>query len=216
MANELNSVDFINATSTTIFTIKHFRFLQLLIGLGPILGIVGGTSTAVQPDGKVQVATTSQVAIILYIVAFAGIIVVLLASITKRSVVPIQERRVPFAVFGALPFIAVRLVYSACVVFSNSYLFDSFTGDGVTRILMATPEEFIVVSIYISLGFLVNKLDDNTKGPIAGREWKDNSIRGRLLNRGHAMGGPETQRLRMDRSPEPLRPPHTYELGTRR
>jgi hypothetical protein len=38
--------------------------------------------------------------------------------------------------------------------------------------LMAVIEEFIVVAIYVALGFLVDKLDENEQGAIAGRPRK--------------------------------------------
>ncbi|KAH7386926.1 hypothetical protein DE146DRAFT_702011 [Phaeosphaeria sp. MPI-PUGE-AT-0046c] len=171
-------VDFINAKSTPTFTIKHFRLLQLLITLGLILSIVGGTSGTTKPDGTVQVATTSKAGIALYIVAYVGIVLVYLTSIPKTSIIPKQERRVPVAILLALPFILVRLIYSGCAVFLHTHLFNPVTGNVVVRVVMAIVEEFVVVTIYIALGFLVTKLHPTAQGPIAGREWKNKNTRG--------------------------------------
>ncbi|KAF1937187.1 hypothetical protein EJ02DRAFT_458942 [Clathrospora elynae] len=188
-------VDFINAKASPTFTTKHFRVLQLLIIVGLILGIAGGTSGTVQPDGTVKVATTSKAGIALYIVAYVGIVLVYLVSVPRASVIPDQERRVPVAIIFALPFVLVRLIYSACSVFLHSHLFNIVTGNVAVRVAMAVIEEFIVVAIYIALGFLVTKLDANAQGPIAGREWKNKKTRGERRLRRHSMGALEQQRM---------------------
>jgi len=89
----------------------------------------------------------------------------------------------------------VRLIYSACSVFLHSHLFNIVTGNVAVRVAMAVIEEFIVVAIYIALGFLVTKLDANAQGPIAGREWKNNRNRGEKRLRRHSMSAFEQQRM---------------------
>lgn len=166
----------------------------MLVTVGLILSIAGGTGGTVQPDGTVKVATTSKAGIALYIVAYVGIVLVYFVSVPKTSVVPNQERRVPVAIIFALPFVVVRLIYSACSVFLHSHLFNIVTGSVAVRVAMAVIEEFIVVAIYIWLGFLVTKIDANAQGPIAGREWKRKADRnGRQLRR-HSMSVLDQQR----------------------
>ncbi|KAJ4366959.1 hypothetical protein N0V83_007489 [Neocucurbitaria cava] len=163
-------VSFINAKSTPTITLKHIRILQLLIMVSLILSIVGGTSSTTQPNGTVQAATTSKVGTILYIVAFAGLVFVYFVSASKLSIVPNKERRVSIAIVVALPLILIRLIYSACAVFSHSHVFSLATGSMVVRALMAIIEEFIVVAIYIALSFMVDKLGDMKTGfsPVPG------------------------------------------------
>jgi hypothetical protein len=167
----------------------------LLITIGLILNIVGGTSGTVQPDGTVQVATTSKAGIALYIVAYVGIVFVYIISLHRISVVPNQERRVPVAIILALPFILSRLIYSACSVFLHSQFFNIVTGNVAVRVATAVVEEFIAVAIYIALGFLVSKLGANAQGPIAGREWKNNKSRGRKGRGRRSIGALEQQRV---------------------
>jgi hypothetical protein len=179
-------VDFINAKSKPTFTIRHFRLLQVLITVGLILSIVGGTSSSIGPDGTIQVDTSSKIGIILYIVAFVGIVLMYLMSMSRAYCVPKKERRVPFAIIAALPFVLVRLVYSACAVFLHSHLFNIVTGSVLVLAFMAVIEEFIVVVIYVVLGFLVDKLDANERGEIAGRPWKTKKSKlGRRERRHH-------------------------------
>jgi hypothetical protein len=169
--------------------------LQLLITIGLILGIVGGTSGIVQPDGTVRVATTSKAGIALYIVAYVGIVCVYAISVPKTSFISNRERRVPVAIILALPFVLSRLIYSACSVFLHSHLFNIINGNVAVRVTTAIIEEFIVVSIYIALGFLVTKLDVDAQGPIAGREWKNKKSRGGRRSKRHSIGTLEQQQM---------------------
>lgn len=164
--------DWINARSKGHFGVKQFRLIQLLITVGLILAIAGGTSGSTNSDGTPKIATTSKVAIALYIVAFVAIVLVWLVSMTGLSVVPTIEKRVAFAVLIALPFILVRLVYSACLVFLHSHLFNLVNGSVVVNAVMAVLMEFIVVAIYLLLGFFISTLSPNDAGPIATRQWK--------------------------------------------
>lgn len=166
------SVDFINAKTSSTFTIRHFRLLQLLITLGLILSIVGGTSGTVESDSVVKVAATSKVGIVMYIVAFVGILLVYFVSIRSTSVIAKQERRIPAAVVFALPLILVRLIYAACSVFLHRHLFNIVTGSLAVRVGMAIIEEFLVSAIYVAVGFLVTRVDPSAQEPIAGRDWK--------------------------------------------
>jgi hypothetical protein len=101
-------VDNINTRASPTFTAKHFRFLQLLITLGLILGIVGGTSATPDANGEIEVQATSKAGIALYIVAFVGIVLVYIISVPSTSVVPQKETRVPVAILFAIPLILTR------------------------------------------------------------------------------------------------------------
>lgn len=147
--------------------------MQLLISLGLILSIVGGTSGSPSDNGTIKVATTSKAGIILYIVALAAMIVFLFHSSGYKNSIPKQERRLPVAVALAIPFILVRLVYSALAVFLNDHLFSVVGGSVVVRVCMASIEEFIVVVIYLLLGFSLEKLEISEQGELATRAWKE-------------------------------------------
>lgn len=165
-------VDFVNANSTPRFTVRHFRVLQLVLFVGLVLAISGGTSTSVDANGTYHVPTTSKIGVILYIVGFVGITVVFLLSVPQTSAIPNKERRVPLAVALALPFILVRLIYSVLSVFLHNHLFSIATGSSTVRLGMAVIEEFVVVALYVILGLFVDKMDASTKGAIASRPWK--------------------------------------------
>jgi uncharacterized membrane protein (DUF485 family) len=153
--------------------------------LGLILSIAGGTSGNTNPDGTVTVSTTSKAGIGLYIAAFCALCLVLLFSISSIRVVPTLERRAAIAVIVALPFILVRLAYSALVVFVHNHLFNPITGSVAVFAAMAVVEEFIVVFIYLLLGFSLERLQPHQQGEIASRAWKAPKA-GRQQHRGHS------------------------------
>lgn len=144
--------------------------MQVVITVGVILSVVGGTSST-YTDGHVEIATTSKVGIILCIVAFVGITLIWVLSIPYRTCVPTRERWGPVAVAVAWPLIAVRLLYSALASFLHNHTFSVVNGSVAVRAGMATAEEWVVVILYICLGLYLYKLNDNSKG-IAGRPWK--------------------------------------------
>ncbi|KAF1843141.1 uncharacterized protein K460DRAFT_407506 [Cucurbitaria berberidis CBS 394.84] len=189
----------VNAKTTTLSTTKHFRIVLLLITVGLILSIVGGTTGNYQSDGTQEIPTTSKVGVILFIIAFAGIVIGFLTSVKEISVVPKKERRVPVAIAFALPLVLVRLVYSACVVFGHNHLFNLITGSVAVLVMMSVIEEFLVVAIYICLGFLLDTLDKGTQRSRVG--WESNRDQG---------GMSEAQRLnreeyQMVQPPSPVR-----------
>jgi hypothetical protein len=152
--------------------VKHFRLVQLVITLGLILSIVGGTSGNASPGSGIQVSTTSKAGIILYICAYAALCLVCALSITSLHHASSGEKRLVFAVILALPLILVRLIYSALVVFVHNHDFNILHGSVVLLVVMAVVEEFIVVGIYLVCGFTMEKQSPNVVGPLVSRPWK--------------------------------------------
>lgn len=150
-------VDFINARAAPTLTVRHFRIIQLVLTLGIILSIVGGTSIVPSANGSYTLPTSSKVGVILYIVGFTAILFMLLVSVPRRAVVPSKERHVPIVIFLALPFIAVRLLYSILSVFVHDHLFSIATGSVAVNIGMSVIEEFVVVGMYVLLGVWLEK-----------------------------------------------------------
>ncbi|KAL7902879.1 hypothetical protein HDV63DRAFT_412035 [Trichoderma sp. SZMC 28014] len=165
-------VDWINSRGTQVFGMKQFRLIQLLITLGLILSIAGGTSGS-SSNGKVTVSTTAKVGVILYIIAFAGITFMLVISSGYRTAVPIQERRSPVAIAIAWPLIFARLTYSTLAIFLHNNTFSVVGGDVGVSVGLAVVEEWLVVIDYLILGFNLQKLEPEQQGELANRQWKD-------------------------------------------
>ncbi len=154
-----------------------------MVAVGTVLAIVGATSGNKDPSSP---AVVSQVAVILYLVAFAATAVVLLLSVPSISLIPEAERIIIPAVSLALPFIAVRVLYSLLLVFVHSGAFARVGGPVAVRIGMAVVEEFVVVAIYLFLGFRLPKLEKSApQGEILSERPSRNRQRngGRLLSR---------------------------------
>jgi hypothetical protein len=164
--------DWINARSTSMMGVKQFRLVQLIITLGLILSIAGGASGSTDANGNIKIATTSKVGVILYILGFIAIVLVWLLALSSLSVVPSKERRLSLAVLIALPFVAVRLLYSTLAIFLHDNHFGLIHGSVIIHVCMAVLEEMIVVFIYILLGWTLDKVHPDEQGPIASRPWK--------------------------------------------
>lgn len=207
-------IDFVNANSTPKFTMRHFRVLQLILLVSTTLAIAGGSHVSVDSKGTYQIPATSKIGVILYIVSFAGIVLVFILSLPQTSVIPSKERRVPIAISLALPFVLVRLIYSILSVFIHDHLFSVATGSATVRLGMAVIEEFVVVAIYVLLGLFVDKLDASTKGPIASRPWKAQKRSRSRQAAAHPVVDLEAQHL--NNYPAPPSPPYPQSNGIAR
>lgn len=207
-------VDFVNASCTPKFTIRHFRLLQLVLLVATILAIVGGTNISVDSGGTYQIPTTSKVGVILYIVGFAGVALMFLLSAPRISAIPAKERRVAIAIGVALPFIAVRLLYSVLSVFLHDHLFSVATGSTAVRLGMAVVEEIVVVAMYARLGLSIDKLDASSKGPISSRPWSSKKGARKQRAAPTAPVDPEAQHL--NAYPAPPSPQYAQSHGIER
>jgi hypothetical protein len=169
----VNSADAINKTSKGVFSVIHFRLLQLLITIALILCIVGGTSST-SSTGAYQVQTETKIGVILYLIAFTALCLVTLVAKSKLLNAPKSENRLAWAVIMALPLIAVRLLYSVISVFTHDKHFNLLTGSVIIHVFMAILEEILIVCIYLAFGWKTEILAAASRGPIANRPWKGN------------------------------------------
>lgn len=176
------SVDFVNVGQKPIIGIKIFRIIQFLIGLPSILVIVGGSSNSSSSSNGASPPTVFQIAIIIYVLAYFGIVYVFLKSFGHRSAVLPQERRIPIAVMVALPLVAVRLCWSLIAVLAHNRDFSIYNGSVGLHVAMSVVEEWLVVVDYVILGFCLQKLETDQQGEISTRKWKQ-GFRGRLGGR---------------------------------
>lgn len=152
--------------------------------MGTILAIVGATNSSKGTSPPTSPAVESEVAVVLYAVSFAAVSLVLLLEVPSISLVPEAERIIVPAVGLALPFIAVRVLYSLLLVFVHSGVFARTGGPVSVRVGMSVVEEFVVVAIYLFLGFRLPKLGKSEHGEILSRSSKNGRGRsGRLLAR---------------------------------
>ena len=149
----------------------HFRAVQLVITLGLILSIVGGTSS-ISSTGVYTTQTSSKVGIALFIVAYVALVLMAVLTTLNLSSAESGEKRLDFAVILALPFILVRLAYSALAVFSHHHEFKLVGGSVAIMAVMSVLMEFIVVFIYLLVGAKTEASPVARQGPISSRPWK--------------------------------------------
>lgn len=144
-------MDSIKDSKIIPFRSVHFRLLQTLIIVGLILSIIGGTSSF-SSDKTYTVKPISKVGIILYIIAYAAEVLI---AIHAFRLLPTSggEKGLLFAVVAALPFILVRLIYSALGVIGGVHTFNSFSGSVAAFAIMAVLTEIVVIVFFLSAGW---------------------------------------------------------------
>ena len=166
-----HSVDTINVNTPNTRHMILFRVTQLVVTLGLVLSIAGGTSS-VSSTGTFTVQTTSKVGVLLYALAYASIAAITIFTIPKLANTVLGEKRLVLAVIIALPFIAVRIAYSILAVFLHDHDFSILNGSVIIMAVMAVLEEFVVVIIYLIVGWMAEKLPATQRGPLTSRPWK--------------------------------------------
>lgn len=141
-------------------TPRHIRLAELLVTVGLILSIIGGVNAGEDfgKTGIYKTQTLSKAGLGLFIAAF--VILCLILAIIVQSVQHAEEgeKRILLAVAISLPFLLVRLIYSALAVFANRRSFSLFYGDVSILLFMALLEEVIVVVIYEGVGLTLKKV----------------------------------------------------------
>lgn len=182
-------LDSIRANRTTLIAPRHIRLVQVLVLVGLILGIVGGvqmgTSLSKATGGgnaDYSVPTMSRAGLGLLI---AGFCILTIASVFTGfqigSAEP-GEKRLLLAVALALPFVLVRVVYSALATYGDDPNFRSFGGSSnYTNYLlgMAVIMEMLAVAVLEGIGLTLQKVTVGRKGDTAVPLTSiDSSIRG--------------------------------------
>ncbi len=161
-----NSIEWVDTLSQHIFTKQRRRLVYVLILVGLILGIVGGTSSKIAADGTIQVATESKVAVILYLVGWNVLVVMWIFCAANKSVAPPGERSTVPVVAVALPFILVRIIYSVLAAFLHNRTFSIVSGNAAAYACMALVPEFIVIIFYLVLGWKLQYLESPNPGAV--------------------------------------------------
>jgi len=186
-------VDSVGHSSSTIVRTLQFRILQLIITIGLILCIVGGTSST-SSTGVYTPQGTTKAGLILYVFGFVAILVIAIMTLHKLGGVSSDERWLVWAVLIALPLILVRLAYSLTSVFAHDHNFNLVTGSVAIHVVMAILEEMAVVLIYLAVGWKVDTVAAADRGPVLSRPWKGGLTggRGAGANGGGEGGGGRT------------------------
>lgn len=138
---------------------RIIQVMQLPTMIALILCVVGGTDEGDSSPSEIKTGKKyTKIGIIIFL--FVYLLLSSLVIITMKDVGNAMkgEKRIYFAVLCALPFIAVRLLWSVLSAFSHSRDF-SLTNSGkpLIQLFMAVVEEFVVVCLYTLAGLTAHK-----------------------------------------------------------
>jgi hypothetical protein len=122
------------------------------------LAIIGGTDEADTDASDISNGKKYlKIAILLFLAIY--LLLCTLTIITMKDVgnAPRGEKLIYFAVLGALPLLAIRILYSILAAFSNNQNFSIFNGKPLIQLFMAIIEEFVIVCFYTLVGLFANK-----------------------------------------------------------
>jgi hypothetical protein len=115
-----------------------------------ILCIVGATSAS--SPTQIESETTLHIGIILYAVVLVMLALLTLGACIAKRRSEEGEGLLILAVIVAMPFLTIRVIYALLAAFSNSPIFNPFTGSETAFLFMAVLEEMAVVVTYIATG----------------------------------------------------------------
>lgn len=121
-----------------------------------ILCIVGGIDESDSSSSEISTGKRdTKIGVIIFLIIY--LLLTALAIITMKDFgnAPKGEKRVYFAVLGAIPLLGVRLLWSLLSAFSNNPSFSVTSGKPLVQLFMATLEEFIIVVFYTVAGLTV-------------------------------------------------------------
>ncbi|KAI2626601.1 hypothetical protein GGR54DRAFT_591635 [Hypoxylon sp. NC1633] len=150
-------------STTSLVTEQRMRLIHLVALVGLILGAVGGSqsSQSIGETGKYTPSSLSQAGIGLMIAAYVLLVLSTIVVATQISSVESGEKRLVLAVGLSLPFILVRLVYSAESILGNNPDFSQFSGNADIFLGMSVVMEMIVVVIVEGIGLTLKRIPKN-------------------------------------------------------
>ena len=118
-----------------------------------ILCIVGGIDETHTDHSDISTGKKyTKIGIAIFLIVYLLLSALVIITMKDVGNAPRGEKRIYFAVLAALPFLAVRLLYSLLAAFSNSSTFSIQGGKPLVQLFMAILEEFIIVVMYTLAG----------------------------------------------------------------
>ncbi|KAK6952891.1 hypothetical protein Daesc_005188 [Daldinia eschscholtzii] len=149
----------IRKSTATLVNEKRIRLINLLVLVSMILGSIGGSESghSLAETGKYKVSSLSQAGTGLMIAAFVLLVFSTAFLATQMPYMEAQEKRLVLAVGVSLPFLLVRLAYSAESLYGNNPAFNQVTGDINIQLGMSVIMEMAVVAVVEGVGMTLDK-----------------------------------------------------------
>jgi len=153
-------LDSIHKTHNTLINTKVLKFVETIITVALILGIVGGINAgnAYQTTGKFQPGTLNKAGTALLIVSWVLVVIATAVTLIHTTHAEKGEKRLLVAIALSLPFLLIRLIYSSFSTFSTNKQFNLIVGSPTVLLCVALIEELVVVLIFESVGLTLSKV----------------------------------------------------------
>ncbi|KAI0449522.1 hypothetical protein F5B21DRAFT_45713 [Xylaria acuta] len=179
------ALESIEKARSTVISPRILRLVQLLVLVSLILGAVGGPSsgTSYAKTGVYQVSTLSQAGAALTIAGFVLLVFATAVIGLNASHAEPGEKRIVLAVALSLPFLFVRVLYSAIGTFQPNSPFSLLRGSIYVFLGTAVIEEIIIVLIIESMGLTLQVRPKTDTPAQSGMLGMLGGLGSRLLNR---------------------------------
>lgn len=160
-------------TTATSRRSKIIQLLYIVALIALILAILGGTNqVSSNVSDRHTGKTETRVAIILFLIIYVAACFFWVITVGDLGRMASSQKHLFLGILLALPFIAVRLLYSLITDFANDPKFNYVDGDAAIQLGMATIQEFIVVLTYTILGLITPRstIDPAVGGGIISQE----------------------------------------------
>lgn len=154
-------IEGIRRNGQTLVESKYRKLIDTLLLVAMIVGIVGGTNstyTVTAVGTQVQYDELVRVSVGLTIGGFVLLVLEALLVLFRYNKIEDGEHRLLVAVFLALPFVLVRLIYSCLKVFGNS------ASSTLAYFMMSVLMEMIAVVICLGFGLTLRVVPQPPKG----------------------------------------------------
>ncbi|KAK7540455.1 uncharacterized protein J3D65DRAFT_615382 [Phyllosticta citribraziliensis] len=164
LSRALGSIERVRGVGFVKITTRHIQWMELLNTVAFVLGIVGGVKAGKSYDSTKDAVpasqTESKVAIILLIVILGLLVVATALTAQQIGFAEPGEKRIVVAVAVSLPFMFVRMMYSAVGMFNTSETarFSPVWGSVALLFGMGVLMELAVVFIYLAVGWTLKRI----------------------------------------------------------
>lgn len=141
---------------------RILRLVTIPILVALVLTAYGGSQLYGQssPSDYKNGENIARAGIIVLLVAFGLLVLIAVFSFSHLRQIRAGESVMLYAVVISVPFILIRLIYSALVYFDTHSKTFNLTGGSIwARAFMSVLEEWVTVILYISAGILAPKVD---------------------------------------------------------
>lgn len=117
---------------------------------------VGGIDEADSSPSEISSGRKdTEIGVMIFLVIYLLLSPLIVITLRDVGTAPRGERRIYFAVLGAIPLLGVRLLRSLLAAFSNNSTFSITGGKPSVQLFMATLKEFVIVVFYTPAGLTV-------------------------------------------------------------